>query len=322
VEEKPMIRTVLIVALWAAMAVAFVAVAVASPAVSVEPDYAEVWTSGDVWVDIVVNEDVTGLTGYDLLIDFDESVVEVASVVEGELPESSGNSFFFWTTDHESSDAVEINGAVLGASVDGPGVLARLLFHGLVEGVSPVAFLDFELRDLGNHTIPAEAFGGLVQVSDPPAIYLTPQFTEVYEGATFSIDVCVNGSVEGLTGHNLTLTLGPDCVRFLDAAEGPLPSSGGADTYFFRSIEGASAETLVINGAVLGDSIDGPGVLATIELFARLPGTVPLEFLSVDLRDIYNNALDVLSQDAVIVVLPGGSATEQRSWGSLKAMFR
>ncbi|MBN2565979.1 MAG: hypothetical protein JXB46_09755 [Candidatus Eisenbacteria bacterium] len=304
------------------MALAVASRVAAAPLIYVEPDTSEVWTGGDVWVDIAINDEVSGVTGYDLLIDFDESIVEVVDVLEGSLPQSAANSFFFWTIDPVSSNAIDINGAILGSSVDGPGVLASILFHAVGEGESPVELLDVELRDIDNHAIAVGAKGGVVSVNDPPAIYLTPQLSEEYEGAIFSIDVAINVSLTGLTGYSLAMAIDPAIVRFIDAVEGPLPSSEGADTYFYWTLEGAESDTLVINGAVLGDWIDGPGVIATVSFLAFFQGTSEVEFAAVDLRDIDNNAIYALSQDAVVVVLPGGSSSENTSWTSIKTMFR
>ena len=296
--------------------------AAAVPSICVDPDTSQVWTEGEVWVDISVNDEVLDLTGYDLVIDFDESVIEVVDVVEGSLPQTAASSFFFWTIDPDASNAIVINGAILGDTVDGPGVLVSILFRGLTEGDSPVDFVFHELRDLDNQPIAVEAVGGVVEVSDPPAIYLTPQLTEVYEGTIFPIDVAINRALTGLTGYDLVITLDADIVRFVDAVEGSLPPSGGADTYFFYALEGADSETLVINGAVLGEWIDGPGVLATINLIAHFQGTSDVSFASVDLRDLDNNGIDASSQDAVVIVLPGGSPAERTSWSSIKSLFR
>jgi hypothetical protein len=279
-----------------------------------------VWTGADFWVDVSVNEELLGMTGYDLIIDFDEDVLEVVGVVEGALPQSSGESFFFWTSGPAPENAIVINGAVLGGTVDGPGVLARLHFSALVPGVSPLEFLAFELRDIANFPIPVTAYDGQVTVTNPPTIYLTPPTTQVVEGTTFAIDVAVNESLTDLTGYDLIITLDSSIVRYVGAAEGPLPSSGGHDTYFFWTLQ--DDDTLIINGAVLGGWVDGPGVLAHITLLAHYQGTTDMDFLSADLRDIDNNPLTVFDEGAVIIVEPGGSPVEETSWSVLKALYR
>ena len=302
------------------LAVLLASAAGADSALYVDPALTEVWSGGDFWVDVSVNDELLGLTGYDLTIDFDEDVLEVLGVVEGALPQSSGESFFYWMPGPPPANAIVINGAVLGDSVDGPGVLARLHFSALVPGVSPLEFLTFELRDIENVPIPVTAVDGQVVVSDPPTIYLTPVTTQVPEGTTFTIDVAVNESLTDLTGYNLRIELDSSVVHYVGATEGPLPSSGGNSTAFHWILE--DDDTLMINGAVLGGWVNGPGVLAHITLFAHYQGTTDVDFLSVDLRDINNDPLTVFDEGAVIIVIPGGSPVDDTSWSVVKSLYR
>ena len=302
------------------LAVLLASTASATPTLYIDPVVTEVLTGDDFWVDVSVNADLLGLTGYDLTIDFDEDVLAVLGVVEGALPQGSGESFFFWTPGPPPENAIAINGAVLGGSVDGPGVLARLHLSALVPGVSSLGFLSFELRDIENSVIPVTAVDGQVVVSDPPTIYLTPQTTQEPEGTTFTIDVAVNESVADLTGYNLRITLDSSIVQYVGAAEGPLPSSGGVETAFYWMLQ--DDDTIIINGAVLGSWVNGPGVLAHITLFAHYQGTTNMDFLSADLRDIDNNPLPVIDEGAVITVYPGGSPADDTSWSVLKSLYR
>jgi hypothetical protein len=308
------------VCLLALLGVLTASTACADSALYIDPALTEVWTGGDLWVDVSVNDELLGLTGYDLIIDYDEDVLEVVSVVEGALPQSSGESFFFWTPGPAPQNAIIINGAALVGSVDGPGVLARLHFSALVPGVSALEFLTFELRDIENSSIPVTAHDGQVVVTDPPTIYLTPQITQVVEGTTFTIDVAVNESLTDLTGYNLIITLDSSVVRYVEAAEGPLPSSGGNSTAFQWILE--DDDTLIIDGAVLGGWVNGPGVLVHITLFAHYQGTTDMDFLSADLRDIYNYPLTVFDEGAVIIVEPGGSPVHDTSWSVVKSLYR
>jgi len=313
------LTTVFISLLFAAT---LVSSACAEPLLFIDPALKEVWTGYECWVDVSVNAEVLGLTGFDLEIDYDESVVELMEVVEGDLPQSSGGTFFFWTEGPAPENAIVINGAVLGNSVDGPGVLARLHFTGLAAGVSPLDFLSLELRDIENNSIPVTDVGGEIQVSHHPAIYLDPDLTVVTEGASFTVDVAVNASVFNLTGYNLRITLDSSVAMYqpIGATEGPLPASGGAATAFYWMLQ--DPDTIIINGAVLGDWVDGPGVLAHVHLFALAVGATPMEFMSVELRDLDNNPIPVFREDALIIVQEGGSVVENSSWSAIKALYR
>ena len=308
------------VCLFVLLAALLASTAGADSTLYVDPALTEVWTGDDLWVDVSVNAELLGLTGYDLTIDYDESVLEVLGVVEGALPQGSGSSFFYWTPGPAPENAIVINGAVLGDSVDGPGVLARLHFSALIPGVSPLEFLTFELRDIANFPLPVTAYDGQVIVTNPPTIYLTPEVTQVVEGTTFTIDVAINESLTDLTGYNLIISLDSSVVRYVEAAEGPLPSSGGNSTVFHWIFE--NDDTLIIDGAVLGGWVNGPGVLVHITLSAHYQGTTNMDFLSVDLRDIDNNPLIAFDEGAVIIVEPGGSSADDTSWSVLKSLYR
>ena len=295
------------------------AAACAAPVVYMDPAATEVWTGDDSWVDVSVNAELLGLTGYDLIIDYDEDVLEVLDAVEGALPQSAGPSFFYWTSGPAPENAIAINGAILGDSVDGPGVLASLHFSGLAAGVSPLEFLTFELRDLENAPIPATASDGVVTVTDHPTIYLTPETTTAPEGTTFAIDVAINESVTGLTGYSLRIQLDSAVVTHLGAVEGPLPPTGGP-TAFEWILE--DANVINIDGVVLGGWVDGPGVLAHVDLSALYQGVTDMVFLSVDLRDIDNNPIPAFDEGAVITVTPGGTPVKDTSWSRVKSLYR
>ncbi len=161
--------------LFAALSFAVALVAVASapalgdPTIYVDPEEQWVYQFEFVAVNVVVNDEVLGLTGFDLLIDYNEAVLNLYEVQEGPLPSSGGaESFFFWTDVAQPSNAILIQGAVLGDSVDGPGVLATIIFQGWVVGDSPVTFEEIDLRDLDNNPIPVAFADGMIHIMEVP----------------------------------------------------------------------------------------------------------------------------------------------------------
>ena len=115
-------------------------------------------------LDVVIGPDVLGVTGYDLVIDFDETLLDVVNVVKGALPAGSPPSYFWWTDQGTPSSAIVINGALLGHDVDGPGVLAELRFKALAIGVTPIHFESVDLRDLDNNRITVTPVDGQVTI--------------------------------------------------------------------------------------------------------------------------------------------------------------
>ena len=140
----------------------------AAPTIYIDPPETYVDIGELFEISISINEELAGLTGYDLWIDYDETLIDLVGVSEGALPDSSSyETFLYWTDDSTPSDMVLINGAILGGWVDGPGELLILSFVAqVVVGTSPVTFHDVDLRDLENNPVPATAIDGIIVVSE------------------------------------------------------------------------------------------------------------------------------------------------------------
>ena len=114
----------------------------ADPGVMVVPPSTVVDPDSMFQIEIAVDYLIVSLMGYDLSLEFDSSIVELISVDEGSLPQSGpSGSFFHWFGAGLPSDEVWVNGAVLGTTVDGPGVLFTITFKALKNGMSPVTFI-------------------------------------------------------------------------------------------------------------------------------------------------------------------------------------
>jgi len=137
--------------------------AAAAPTIYIDPPETHVDIGDPFEISISINDELAGLTGYDLWIDYDETLIDLTDVSEGTLPAgSSYETFLYWTDAGTPSEMVLINGAILGGWVDGPGELLVLSFVALAEGTSPITFHNVELRDLENNPIPATAVDGIV----------------------------------------------------------------------------------------------------------------------------------------------------------------
>ncbi|MCK4511126.1 hypothetical protein KAW64_05265 [bacterium] len=160
-------RTALFVAGIACAALLVGEQAVAAPAIYVDPPQTYVEIGDPFEISIAINDELAGLTGYDLWIDYDETLMDLTGVSEGALPAgSSYKTFLYWTDDSTPSEMVLINGAILGGWVDGPGELLVLSFATLAVGTSPIILHDVDLRDLENNPIPATAIDGTVVIGE------------------------------------------------------------------------------------------------------------------------------------------------------------
>ena len=137
-----------------------------------DPAYQEVFEDSVVCVDVAVDELVQGITGYHLEIDFDQTLLDVISVEEAELPTGyPGETFLFWSMVGDPPDTLLIDGGFLGGSVDGPGSLVTICFHAVAPGLTPLEFFNVEIRDLDNVVIPVGDVPGVIEiVAEPTAV--------------------------------------------------------------------------------------------------------------------------------------------------------
>jgi hypothetical protein len=144
-----------------------------APTAYVNPAHTQVDVMCYFSVDVSINSEVFGVTGYDLVIGFDEAIIRVNNVFEGSLPSGyPGDTFFYWTDDDQPNELM-IQGAMLGGSVNGPGSLARIRFYAPNPGTSPIDLVLVELRDINNYTIPVTCVGGDVVVTSGVAVERT-----------------------------------------------------------------------------------------------------------------------------------------------------
>lgn len=147
----------------------------------------------------------------------------------------------------------------------------------------------------------------IVFIEDPPEL--------------FDIHVMID-DVDSLMGFNISVSISGDtCVKIMGIVEGILPGSNGDNT-FFRYLTPWSADSISVNGSVLGMTVDGPGILFTIRLKALVPGTAWLDFSYSDLRDGTNAPIshDLGEQARIMVAEPVG--VEESSWGAIKSIYR
>jgi hypothetical protein len=119
---------------------------------SVSPPDTLVFLGSEFWMDIAVNEGAVNLMGYDIVIAFDYSLLQVQDIVEGSLPANSGHQTFFHYWGNEGPE-VHVTGSIMGNTVNGPGVLFSIKFAALALGTDILSVSSSELRDDTNTSI-------------------------------------------------------------------------------------------------------------------------------------------------------------------------
>jgi hypothetical protein len=146
-----------------------------------------------------------------------------------------------------------------------------------------------------------------------------PESAIVQVGDEFEVDVLVDAGFAALMGYDIDIAFDSSIIQLSGVTEGPLPQSAGAPTFFWW-VPGASADTVVVNGAVLGTTVDGPGVLFTLTFEATAVGTSPLNVTFSDIRTGTNAAIEHEVQSATVIVdktIP----VETTTWGRLKHRY-
>jgi len=135
-----------------------------SQLVVIEPPDTTVELNETFNLDIVVDEDILSLKGFDIRITFTPSVLSISTVTEGPLLPSGGSTFFMWRL--LGADTIEIAGAILGTGlfVNGPGVVATMTFRSMASGGSKIDFEYSVLRDTANLDISHTTSDGTVTI--------------------------------------------------------------------------------------------------------------------------------------------------------------
>jgi hypothetical protein len=153
-----------------------------------------------------------------------------------------------------------------------------------------------------------------------PGLAIAPGDTTVVADNTFQIRIEADAALVGLMGYDITVAFDSSIVELVGVDEGPLPGSGGAETFFHWFGAGAAGDTVVVNGAVLGTTVDGPGVLFTITLEGIREGTTPVSIVASQMRDNFNVAIPHATAGGSVTV-EEPIAVRTATWGEIKTLY-
>jgi len=146
----------------------FPTLARAERCISVLPDTTVVGLGMQFSLEVVVNDTVKSLMGYDVTVQFDRSFLEVVSVREGALLRDSGHTtFFYWVNQACGCDFIVVNGSILGDVVDGPGALFKITFKSIKFGTIPVSIHESDIRNDQNQSLTHRTQNGVVIIEPP-----------------------------------------------------------------------------------------------------------------------------------------------------------
>lgn len=145
--------------------------------------------------------------------------------------------------------------------------------------------------------------------------------TVVAIGMQFSLDVVVNDPADSLMGYNVTIGFDRSYLEVVRVEEGPLPATSGCSTFFRWLNANCACDSILVNGSILGGTVDGPGTLFTMIFKALKPGKVDVAILRSDLRNDINQRLSHRSEDALVIIEPP-IGSEACSWSGVKALYK
>ncbi len=256
-------------------------------------------------VRIVVNDEIESLMGYDVTVSFDDSSLEIVAVGEGALPANSGfGTFFRWMNPGCGCDSVFVIGSILGETVDGPGALFTITFRAIRTGTTTIGVRRSDLRSGTNESLPHVVEDAIVCIEPPPSLLVLPVETNTAVFHEFQIEIAANEAIDGLMGYDVTVDFDDSYLEVLAVEEGALPADSGLPTFFRWMNPGCGCDSVFVNGAILGDTVDGPGALFTITFRAIQPGTTAIGVRRSDLRGGANERLAHVVEDAIVFIEP------------------
>jgi hypothetical protein len=166
----------------------------------------------------------------------------------------------------------------------------------------------------------------LMAVAPPagPAIFVAPADTTVFkdEGPeTFALRRWVTDEITDLMGWDISVRFDSSLITIMDVSEGSLPRSGADTTFFWWFDPGVPSNTVHVNGAVLGTTVDGPGTLFDIVFEKTALGSTYVELFDTRLRTGVNSEIHHTTEDGLVVVVKP-IAVEPTTWGQVKEKYR
>jgi len=152
-------------------------------------------------------------------------------------------------------------------------------------------------------------------------VSVLPDSTVVTPGMQFSLEVVANDTVQSLMGYDVTVRYEPSFLEVMSVEEGVLLGDSGHAHFFSWLNSGCGCDSILVNGSILGDVVDGPGALFKITFKAIKLGEIPVVIHKSDLRNDQNQSLTHGTQNG-LVTIESPIGTEQSSWSRLKNLYR
>ncbi len=156
-------------------------------------------------------------------------------------------------------------------------------------------------------------------------LFVSPETTVTAELNLIVLGIDISADVTGLMGYNVGVTFDHSLIDLQIAEEGSLPTTSSDTTFFYYWYDPmiTGLDSVHVNGAILGRTIDGPGTLFALEFQAHevtQPETTHVSITYSELRNGVNQPITHTARGGVVIIEPT-IAVKATTWGALKARY-
>jgi hypothetical protein len=275
-------------------------------------------------VDVAMTTAGLPVTGMTVHVTYDPLVVRLDGIDPGSWFSSQGGGgvayFFHDFTTEVPAGHLQFDGALLGASSAAGGQAAVCRFTALHPGVSPLTFVEVEVRGPDNQDLGfGHSTGDLIRI-DTGRLYFEPSSSTPVTH-DFTVDLAIAAAGYLVKGAEVEVTFNPTLVALTDITPGVWVTGQGLQTYFYDYTT-PGATTIHFAMSFLDGSGTGSGVLAVCHFTALNIGTTPLDFLTVEVRDPNNQPFVFEHSTGDNIIIDQVIPTEAATLGGVKAGFR
>jgi hypothetical protein len=143
-----------------------------------------------------------------------------------------------------------------------------------------------------------------------------------FVGDPVIVDMTIDAATVGVRGFSLVGTFDSALLQLLDVEKGAL-LTGACPSVLYWNNALAIGDSVFVDGAGLGCSVDGPGAIVRLEFVAVAEGVALLDWRSGIMRDALNDDLLPLPPDlswclSRAVRILGPIPAERSTWGRIK----
>ncbi len=164
------------------LSVAGTAVA-AGPTISLQPATTDVGVGVEFDLSLMIDAAVDTFSNFQIVIEFDPSIIQFVDAFEGSLYTSAGHQTFFDAME-ESLGTWEVFEVIFPSTsfILAPGEMVILRFLTLAEGTTPIDFLSGSVMDIARNPLDSLSMvGAIVNVTDPVGIGFPDENSDRWE---------------------------------------------------------------------------------------------------------------------------------------------